>query len=137
MATRGLKAGVDSSFGCSPQGTASFLTPVGKSNSDIYSCADAQLRYPVCLAMGVQAEAPPAYFAGTHAKFQATADVLLQLRDGARLPAHRQLLACSSPVLCDLLEVAASQAAAGSMMVLPLEDFSQSEAVSILKARVP
>ncbi len=89
----------------------------------------------VSVAMGVQEGAPPAYFAGTHAKFQATADVVLQLRDGARLPAHRQLLACSSPVLCDLLEVAASQAAAGSLMVLPLEDFSQSEAVSILEAR--
>jgi len=31
--------------------------------------------------------------------------------------------------------LAASQAAAGGMMVLPLEDFSQSEAVSILEAR--
>lgn len=33
--------------------------------------------------------------------------------------------------------LAASQAAAGGMMVLPLEDFSQSEAVSILEARAP
>ncbi len=41
--------------------------------------------------MGVQEGAPPAYFAGTHAKFQATSDVVLQLHDGAR-----QLLACSS-----------------------------------------
>ena len=45
----------------------------------------------VSVAMGVQEGAPPAYFAGTHAKFQATSDVVLQLHDGAR-----QLLACSS-----------------------------------------
>jgi hypothetical protein len=84
----------------------------------------------------VEEVAPPAYLAGfTPAEFQAATDVVLQLRDGARLPAHSQLLASTSPVLSDLLKVAASQAPAGSKSVLQLEDFSEQEALDVLKAR--
>jgi hypothetical protein len=85
--------------------------------------------------MAAEQEAPPAYFAGTSAKFQATADALLQTRDGARLPVHSVLLASTSPVLRDLLEVVASQVQAGSKAVLPLDDFCKREAVDILEAR--
>ena len=80
--------------------------------------------------------APHAYLADfTPAEFQAAADVVLQLRDGARLPAHSQLLASTSPVLCNMLTVAASQVQAGNKTVLHLDDFSEQEAVNILKAR--
>ncbi len=80
--------------------------------------------------------APHAYLADfTPAEFQAAADVVLQLRDGARLPAHSQLLASTSPLLCDMLKVAASSTPAGSKSVLQLEDFSEQEALDVLKAR--
>jgi len=81
--------------------------------------------------------APPAYLAGSPAEFQAAADVLRQLRDGARLAAHSQLLASFSPLLSDLLKAAASQAPAGSKSVLQLGDFSEQEALAVLKARAP
>jgi len=70
----------------------------------------------------VEQEASPAYFAGTPADFQAAADVVLQLRGGAHLPAHSQLLASTSPILCDLLKLAASQASTGSKAVIPQPD---------------
>jgi hypothetical protein len=80
--------------------------------------------------------APPAYLAEfTPADFQGAADVVLQLRGGAQLPAHSQLLASTSSLLCDLLKIAASQAPAGSKSVLQLEDFSEQEALDVLKAR--
>ena len=85
----------------------------------------------------IEQDAPPAYFAGTPADFQAAADVVLQLRGGAHLPAHSQLLASTSPILCDLLKLAASQASAGSKAVIPLEEFSELEAADVLKVRVP
>ena len=87
--------------------------------------------------MAAEQAAPPAYFAGTSAEFQAIADVLLQTRDGAQLPAHSQLLASTSPLLCDMLKVAASSTPAGSKSVLQLEDFSEQEAIDVLKARAP
>jgi hypothetical protein len=86
--------------------------------------------------MAAKQDVPPAYFAGTTAEFQASADVLLRSSDGVHLPAHSQLLASTSPVLSDMLKVAASQAPAGSKAVLPLGDFSESETCSILKARI-
>jgi hypothetical protein len=82
-------------------------------------------------------EAPPAYFAGTPADFQAAAVVVLQLRGGVHLPAHSQLLASTSPILCDLLKLAASQAPTGSKAVIPLDEFSELEATDVLKVRVP
>ena len=85
--------------------------------------------------MAAEQEAPPAYFAGTPAEFQAAADVVLQLRGGAHLPAHSQLLASTSPVLCDLLKVAASGVPAGGKIVLPLEDVSVQEATDVMKVR--
>jgi hypothetical protein len=85
--------------------------------------------------MAAEQEAPPAYFAGTTAESQAAADVLLQTRDGALLPAHGVLVLSTSPVLRDLLEVAASQVQAGSKAVLPLHDFSKREVNDVLKAR--
>ncbi len=85
--------------------------------------------------MAAEQEAPPAYFAGTSAEFQAIADVLLQTRDGAQLPAHSHLLASTSPVLCNMVTVAASQGQAGDKTVLYLDDFTEQEAVNILKAR--
>ncbi len=88
------------------------------------------------LGMAAKQDVPPAYFAGTTADFQAAADVLLRSSDGVHLPAHSQLLASTSPVLSDMLKVAASQAPAGSKAVLPLGDFSESETCSILKARI-
>lgn len=87
------------------------------------------------LCMAAEQDAPPAYFAGTSTKFQLAADALLQTRDGAQLPVHSVLLASTSPVLRDLLKVAASQVQAGSKAVLPLDDFCKREAVDILKAR--
>jgi len=91
-----------------------------------------------CLSAMAEVAAPPAYLAGfTPAEFQAAADVVLELRDGARLPAHSQLLASFSPLLSDLLKVAASQAPAGSKSVLQLEDFSEQDALDVLKARAP
>ncbi len=86
--------------------------------------------------MADEQAAPPAYFAGTPAAFQAAADVLLRVRGGAQLPAHSQLLTSISPVLSDLLEGGASQAAAGSKTVLPLDDFSGTEVIDILEVRV-
>jgi len=88
--------------------------------------------------MAPKQDAPPAYFAGTPAQFQADADMFLQLRGGALLPAHSQLLASTSPVLCDMLKVAASQVPAGSKFVLPLHGwgFLMCEVVDVLKARV-
>jgi len=86
--------------------------------------------------MGDEQEAPPAYFAGTPAAFQAAADVLLRVRGGAQLPAHSQLLTSISPVLSDLLEGGASQAAVGSKTVLSFDDFSGTEVIDILKVRV-
>ena len=85
--------------------------------------------------MADEQEALPAYFAGTPPTFQAAADVLLEVHGGVQLPAHSQLLACVSPVLSDLL-VSASQVAAGGKTVLPLVDFSEREAIDVLKARV-
>ncbi len=82
----------------------------------------------LCDAFGLAAEreAPPAYLAGFKpAEIQAAADVVLQLRDGARLPAHSQLLASTSPLLCDMLNISASQAPAGSKTELPLPEFSE------------
>ena len=87
------------------------------------------------LDMAAKQDVPPAYFAGTTADFQAAADVLLRSSDGVHLPAHSQLLASTSPVLSDIIKVAASQAPAGSKAVLPLGDFSESEVSSVLKAR--
>ena len=92
----------------------------------------------LCRALGTAAErkAPPAHLAGfTPAQFRAAADVVLQLRDGARLPAHSQLLASTSPILCDMLNLAVSQTPAGSRAEIPLQDFSEEEAVDVLKAR--
>ena len=82
---------------------------------------------------------PPGHarFAGTSAEFQADADLLLQLHDGAHLPAHSALLASMSPVLCKMLKLAASETPAGSKMVLPLTDFTEQEAAGVLTARVP
>ena len=91
-----------------------------------------------CSAFGLAAEreAPPAYLAGsTKAEIQAAADVVLQLRDGTRLPAHSQVLASTSPLLSDMLINAASQAPAGSKTELPLPEFSRREAVDVLKTR--
>ena len=86
----------------------------------------------------IEEVAPPAYLAGfTSVEFQAAADVVLHLRDRARLPAHSQLLASFSPLLSDLLKAAASQAPAGSKSVLQLDDFSEREALDVLKARAP
>ena len=88
-----------------------------------------------CLA-NAERKAPPAYLLGfTPPAFLAAADVVLQLRGGARLPAHSQLLASTSPILCDMLNLAASQAPAGSKAEVPLQDFSEVEAVDVLKAR--
>ncbi len=87
--------------------------------------------------MAAEQDALLAYFAGTPAQFQADADVVLQLRGGEHLPAHSQLLASTSPVLCDMLKVAASQVLAGGKIVLPLHGWGSSkEAVDVLKARV-
>ena len=86
--------------------------------------------------MGNEQKAVPAYFAGTPPTFHAGADVLLEVRGGVQLPAHSHLLASISPVLSDLLETGASQVAAGSKTVLPLDDFSEREAVDILKVRL-
>jgi len=87
--------------------------------------------------MAAEQDAPPAYFAGTPAQFQADADVVLQLRGGEHLPAHSQLLASTSPVLCDMLKVAASQVPAGGSIMLPIHTWGSSkEAVDILKARL-
>ncbi len=90
------------------------------------------------LGMAAEQDAPLAYFAGTPAGFQADADMLLQLRGGEHLPAHSQLLASTSPVLYDMLKVAASQVPMGGKIVLPIDcwDFSKCEAVDILKARI-
>jgi len=85
--------------------------------------------------MAAEQEALPAYFAGTSAQFQATVDVLLQLQCGLQLPAHSVLLVSTSPVLCDMLQVAAGQVPAGDKTVLHLDDFAEQEAVDILKAR--
>ena len=86
--------------------------------------------------MAGEQEAPPAYFAGTSAEFQADADLVLQLRGGEHLPAHSQLLASASPVLYDMLKVAASQVQAGGKIVLPIETWGSSkEAIEVLKAR--
>jgi hypothetical protein len=85
--------------------------------------------------MAAEQEAPPAYFAGTSAEFQATADVLLQLQSGVQLPAHSVLLASASPVLCDVLDMAVGLVEAGSKALLPLDDVTEQEAVDILKAR--
>ena len=85
--------------------------------------------------MAAEQEAPPAYFADAPAEFQAAADTVLHLQGGAHLPAHSQLLASTSSVLCDLLKVAASQVPAGGKMVLLLEDFTVREATDVLKAR--
>lgn len=85
--------------------------------------------------MAAEQEAPPAHFAGITAEFQAAADTVLQLRGGAQLPVHSQLLASTSPLLFDLLTVAASQVPAGGKIVLPLEDFSVVEATDVMKAR--
>ncbi len=84
--------------------------------------------------MGAEQDAPPAYFDGTSAEFQADADMVLQLRDGACLPVHSQLLASVSPVLCKVIKVAASQVVTDEKMVLPFHEFSKCEAVDILKA---
>jgi hypothetical protein len=92
----------------------------------------------LCRVLGIDAErkAPPAYLEGfTPAAFLAAADMVLQLRDGARLPAHSQLLASTSPILCDMLNLAARQTPAGSRAEIPLQDFSEVEAVQVLKAR--
>ena len=85
--------------------------------------------------MAAEQGEPPAYFAGTSAEFQATADVLLQLQCGLQLPVHSVLLASTSPVLCDMLKMAASLVEAGSKALLPLNDVTVEEAVDILKAR--
>jgi len=50
---------------------------------------------------------------------------------------HSQLLASTSPILCDLLKLAASQAPTGSKAVIPLDEFSELEATDVLKVRVP
>jgi len=84
--------------------------------------------------MTVEEDAPPAYFAGTSAKFQAAADVQLKLRGGERLPAHSYILASISPLLSDLLEVASQERSDGKIE-LPFTDFSKREAVAILKVR--
>lgn len=86
--------------------------------------------------MASEQKAPPAYFAGWPSKFQKNADVMLHLREGVLLPAHSQILACTSPVLCDMLDIGARGPLAGSNIVLPLDDFSESEVVGALKARV-
>jgi hypothetical protein len=87
--------------------------------------------------MAGKQDAPPAYFAGMSAQCQADADMVLQVRGGEHLPAHSQLLACTSPVLCDILKVAASQVPAGGKIVLPIETWGSSkEAIDVLKARV-
>ena len=83
--------------------------------------------------MADEQEAPPAYFAGTSSQFQAAADVVIQVRGGAQLPAHSVLLTSISPVLNDLLEASASKVDAGGKTVLPLDDFSKREIVDILK----
>ena len=85
--------------------------------------------------MGAEQDAPPAYFAGTSAEFQAAADVVLQLRNGAHLPAHSQLLASASPVLSDIIKVAASHPLTCGKVVLQCKEFSKDEADDILKAR--
>jgi hypothetical protein len=84
--------------------------------------------------MGAEQDALPAYFNGTSAEFQVDADMVLQLRDGAHLPVHSQLLASASPVLCKIIKVAANQVHT-EKMVLPFHEFSKREAVDILKAR--
>jgi len=61
--------------------------------------------------------------------------VLLQLQCGVQLPAHSMLLGCTSPILCNMLKVAASQVPASGKTVLRLDDFTEQEAVDILKAR--
>ncbi len=85
--------------------------------------------------MGADQVAPPAYFAGTSAEFQAAAHVVLQLRNGAHLPAHSQLLASASPVLSDIIKVAASHPLTCGKVVLQCKEFSKDEANDILKAR--
>jgi hypothetical protein len=75
------------------------------------------------------------YFAGTPAQFQAAADVVLKLDDGALLPAHSQLLASTSLVMCDMLNVAASHVPAGGKTELLLKGFSMQEAVDVLTVR--
>jgi hypothetical protein len=85
--------------------------------------------------MAGEQEAFP-YFAGTPLAFQAAADVLLKLDDGMLLPAHSQLLASTSPVLCEMLYEAPSPVAAGDKIVLPLPGFSKLQAFDILKVRV-
>jgi hypothetical protein len=69
------------------------------------------------------------------AEFQATADVLLQLQCGLQLPVHSMLLASTSPVLCNMLKMAASLVEVGSKALLPLHDVTEEEALDILKAR--
>jgi hypothetical protein len=87
--------------------------------------------------MGDEQDTPPAYLAGTSPEFQAAADVVLHVHDGAQLPAHRLLLASTSSILSNVLEAGASQVAAGSKIVLPLDDFTKCEVVDIMKVRVP
>ncbi len=84
--------------------------------------------------MAAEQDAPLGYFAGTPAQFQADADVVLQLRGGEHQPAHSQLLASTSPVLYDMLKVAASEVPTGGKIVLPIHDWglSKCEAVDVL-----
>jgi hypothetical protein len=92
--------------------------------------------WPCAFGAAAERKAPPAYLAGFRsAEIQAAADVVLQLRDGARLPAHSQVLASTSPLLSDMLNIAASQAPTGSKTEVPLPEFSEGEAVDVLKAR--
>ncbi len=62
--------------------------------------------------------------------------MMVRVRGGAQLPAHSPLLTSISPVLSDLLDAGASQVAAGSKTVLPLDDFTECEVINILKVRV-
>ena len=83
-------------------------------------------------------DAPPAYFAGMSAQCQADADTVLQLRGGEHLPAHSQLLACASPVLCDIIKVAASRVPTGGKIMLSIDGWglTKQEAVDVLQARL-
>lgn len=95
------------------------------------------MRIASATCAALEREAPPAYLAGfTPAEFWADADVVLQLRDGARLPAHSQLLASTSAILCDVVQLAVSETPGGGKLLLPFDDFSKGEAVDILKPRM-
>ncbi len=64
--------------------------------------------------------------------------MVLQLRGREHLLAHSQLLASTSPILCDIIKVAASKVPTGGKIVIPIHSWclTTSEAVDVLKARL-